>query len=129
MEIKDRLEPVLAGASYGETKTDRAGRAWGVARTRRPAAPLADYDAAVDHLLEQARRAVQVLRATVEELALRDDRGRPAGVADCIYESRGDVILMTDPAAAARRFRDRSSTWQSARASARAGSESWNRVT
>ena len=129
MEIKARLEPVLAGASYGETKTDRASRAWGVARTRRPAAPLADYDAAVDHLLEQARRAVQVLRATVEELALRDDRGRPAGVADCIYESRGDVILMTDPAAAARRFRDRSSTWQSARASARAGSESWNRVT
>ena len=74
----------VLGADYGETKTDRAGRAWGLARTRRPAAPLVDVGALVDHELEQARRAVTVLRATVEELGLRD----------------------ADPAAAARRFRD-----------------------
>lgn len=100
------LEPVLAGATYGETKTDRAGRTWGLARTRRPPRPLADFGALVDHELEQTRRTVTVLRATVEELGLRDAHGRPGGVAECIYESRGDVLLMTDPAAAARRFRD-----------------------
>ncbi len=100
------LEPVLAGASYSETRTDRTGRVWGLARTRRPATPSTDYDAQVDHQLAQARRAVLVMRATVEELGLRDAHGRPGGVAECIYESRGDVILMTDPAAAARRFRD-----------------------
>lgn len=98
-------EPIVAGASYGTTRRDREGATWGLARTRRPARPLTDFGELVDHELEQARRVVTVLRATVDELGLRDAHSRPGGIGECIYVSRGDVILMTDPAAAAARAR------------------------
>lgn len=96
-------EPIVGGSTYAVTRRDREGATWGLARTRRPVAPLTDYDAQVEHEIAEAHRAVDVMRRTVAELALRDDRGQPAGIADALYESRGDVILMTDPAAAAAR--------------------------
>lgn len=99
------FELVEDGATYSVSIKDRQGRAWGVAHTLRPLAPLTGYDAQVDHLLAQQRRAASLLRASVDELGLRDAHGRPAGVADALYESRGDLILLSDPAGTAARAR------------------------
>lgn len=94
-------EPVLAGSQYGTTRRDRSGKVWGLARTRKPAVP-AEYDAAIAHEMKEARRAMDLMRATVRELALRDANGRPGGIAQCIYEERGDILLFSDPEVCAR---------------------------
>lgn len=96
-------EPLIGASTYG-TQVERGGRTWGLARTRRPVvalpgAELARSIAMMEHELRERRRAMDLIRATVFEL------GPTAGVRECVYESRGDIILFTDPQAriAARR--------------------------
>lgn len=96
-------EPLIGPATYGETRS-REGVTWGLARTRRPvvtlpAGEVARSVALMEHELRERRRAMDLIRATVFEL------GPAAGVRECVYESRGDIILFTDPQArvAARR--------------------------
>lgn len=96
-------EPLLGVASYS-TIYEREGRVWGLAHTRRPVAELPTGEVArvialLEHQLTERRRAMSLIRATVHEIGLT------AGVSECVYESRGDIILFTDPQArlAARR--------------------------
>lgn len=88
-------EPAVAGNHYGTTRVI-GGKAWGLAHTRR-SDKRADVVEAIEHELREQRRAMDVLRRTVRELARRDAQGRPGGVAECIYEARGDVLLFSDP--------------------------------
>lgn len=94
-------EPLLGTASYGTTH-ERGGHVWGLAHTRRPVVELpvgevAKSIALLEHQLAERRRAMSLIRATVHEIGLT------AGVSECVYESRGDVLLFTDPAARAAR--------------------------
>jgi hypothetical protein len=82
-------EPVLAGSTYRVT---RNGGTWGLACARRPPSPLTDIDRIYHDLAEQ-RRAMSLLRATVGELGLRAEAGRPS----VIYEATGDLLLFSDP--------------------------------
>lgn len=96
-------EPLVGASTYG-TQVERGGKSWGLARTRHcafelPAEAVARSIALMEHELRERRRAMDLLRATVVEL------GPTAGVKECVYESRGDILLFTDPQAriAARR--------------------------
>lgn len=104
------FEPVLQSSRYSVEHRDSKGAWWGVAHTRRPTAEGLRYDAQVDHLLAEQRRVVDILRRTVIELGLHDDQGRPAGVADAVYEDRGDILLFTDPEVRAGLVRSQRST-------------------
>lgn len=96
-------EPLIGASTYART-TSSHGKVWGLARTRRyagdlPADEVARSIVLMEHELRERRRAMDLLRATVVEL------GPTAGVRECVYESRGDILLFTDPQAriAARR--------------------------
>lgn len=94
-------EPLIGPATYGETRS-REGVTWGLARTRRPVVALPDGEVArsvalMEHEHGERRRAMDLIRATIPEIGLT------AGVSECVYESRGDVLLFTDPAARAAR--------------------------
>lgn len=94
-------EPLIGAATYGTTR-EWGGQTWGLARTRRPAVALPTDEVArsialMEHEHAERRRAMDLIRATVQEIGLT------AGVSECVYETRGDVILFTDPAARAAR--------------------------
>ena len=96
-------EPLIGASTY-ETTVARAGQRWGLARTRRcttelPADEVARLIVLMEHEHRERRRAIDVLRRTVVEIGLT------AGVAECVYETRGDILLFTDPGYRARRLR------------------------
>lgn len=89
-------EPLIGAATYGTTR-EWGGQTWGLARTRRPAVALpvdevARLIALMEHEHAERRRAMDLIRSTIPEIGLT------SGVADCVYESRGAVLLFTDPA-------------------------------
>lgn len=94
-------EPLIGAATYGTTR-ECEGHVWGLAHTRRPvielpAGEVARSIALLEHQLAERRRAMDLICATVHEIGLT------AGVSECVYESCGNILLFTDPAARAAR--------------------------
>lgn len=94
-------EPVIGDSTYAETRAYK-GKTWGLARTRRfwgprPTCILQLHDLLVEHELEEARRAIGVMRRAVTELSLKFERAKgvwvPAGAESGIYELGGDIYL------------------------------------
>lgn len=83
-------EPQIDGARYETTRQGKDGRTWGLAHTRRPAEPIAEYRAAVDWEMQQEKRAVDVIVATCPELE--------GGVSEGVFHSCGTVRLLGNPA-------------------------------
>lgn len=100
-------EPIRpGGATYVVTRAE--GR-WGLAHTRRPDQPLTDGDR-IEYDLREQRRAMAILRASVPELRLRRQSRRkdrkgverlvdegPASATECLFESRGEILLAANP--------------------------------
>jgi hypothetical protein len=91
-------EPVLAGSRYAIERVAKSGGRWGLAHTRRPPDDRPrSFDEQIEHQLAEQRRTMDLMRARVQELGLRNSQGRPGGIAQALYEARGDLLLFSDP--------------------------------
>lgn len=94
-------EPAEDESDYSTTRRDKAGKLWGLVRTRRPAKLLGVVDG-IYHEIDEWRRAIDIMRRTVRELSIRAPNGKCGGITEGIYEERGDLKLTRTPELVAR---------------------------